>query len=89
MPKDGSRRRKKYLGPESDFYDNLKGRTVKIEFNTQPPRKGLTARLDWVDRYTVGIRDPLSGRRSMLFKKSIHTLERSDDDGTSINSGRL
>lgn len=84
MPK-----RKKYLGPESDFFDNLKGRIVKIEFNTVPARKGLLARLDWVDRYTVGVRDPQTGRRIMLYKQSIHTLERSDGDGTAINSGRL
>lgn len=92
MPRDGvTKKRKKYLGPESDFYDDIKGRAVRIEFNTNPPRDSVVVRLDWVDRYTIGVRE-LAGthRKYMLSKQSIHSLERSaDDHGATDDSRRL
>lgn len=89
VPRDGMPRakRKKYLGPEADFYDTCKGKTVRIAFNTNPEREPVTVRLDWVDRFTIGVRDTTTGRKSMLFKKSIHSLERDNGNGSSENSG--
>lgn len=87
MVREGTtKKRKKYLGPESDFYDEIKGRMIRVEFNTNPPRKAEVVKLVWVDRYNIGVCDPF-GRRYMLSKKSIHSLERSVDHGAANNLG--
>lgn len=94
--KGGPKKRKKYLGPESDFYDELKGKIVRIEFVAEENREPMTAKLDWVDRFTIGLRDMVTGRRFMLFKHVLHSLEKSfsgfegdEKHGTTTDSGRL
>lgn len=74
------KKRKKYLGPEADFWDQLKGKTVRIEFHREDV-EGITVRLDWVDRYTVGVRDLKSGTKRMLFKSGLQSIEREREDG--------
>jgi hypothetical protein len=75
-----AKKRKKYLGPESDFWDQCKGQAVRIEFR-QEGVDPVTVRLDWVDRYTVGVRDIKSGQRRMLFKSVLASIERNREDG--------
>ncbi len=57
-------------GPESRFYDGLKGQRVKIVLS----RDGtdLTAELIWVDRYTLGLR--VDGGDVCINKRSIETI---------------
>jgi hypothetical protein len=93
--KVGPKKRKKYLGPESDFWDELKGKTVRIQF-ADTKRPDMVARLDWVDRFTIGLRDTVNGRRFMLFKHVLHSLEKGfsgfegdDKHGTTTDPGRL
>jgi hypothetical protein len=82
-PNNGTRKKKKkFTGPESDFYDKCKGQMIRIEF-IHPGRKPLVARLDWVDLYTIGLRDVTSGRKIMMRKTDIHTIQRDDDNGSS------
>lgn len=75
-----AKKRKKFLGPEADFWDQCKGRTVRIEFY-QEEVEGITVRLDWVDRYTVGVRDLKSGTKRMLFKSGLKSIEKEREDG--------
>lgn len=91
VPRDGmpKSKRKKYLGPEADYYDTCKGKMVCIEFNTSPPRDAVTVRLDWVDRFTIGVRDTTTGKKTMLFKKSIHSIERDGTNGHTDSSGQV
>lgn len=85
MPKnDAPKKRKKYLGPESDFYDELKGQIVKVEMDDG---SDLIARLVWVDRFTIGLMDLGTRKRSMWYKHSIRGVERSEEHGAPGNSG--
>lgn len=85
MPREGSpRRRRKYLGPESDFYDELKGQVVQVELDRGV---SLTARLAWVDRFTIGLADLKTGKRTMWYKHAIRAIERSEKHGASEHSG--
>lgn len=77
-----AKKRKKFLGPEADFWDICKGKTVRIEFHREDV-EGITVRLDWVDRYTVGVRDLKSGHKRMLFKSGLKSVEREREDGPS------
>lgn len=81
---DVPKKRKKYLGPESDFYDELKGQIVKVGVDDG---SDLVARLVWVDRYTIGLKDLVTGKRSMWYKHSIQVIERNEDHGAPGNSG--
>lgn len=84
MPREGPpKRRKKYLGPESDFYDELKGQIVRVEFDRGT---SVIARLVWVDRYTIGLSDLKTGKRSMRYKHCINGIERSEDHGATEHS---
>lgn len=89
VPRNGNQKakRKKYLGPESDFYDECKGKMVRIEFNSTPQRESITVRLAWVDRFTIGVLDETTGRKTLLYKSSIHSIERDGNNGRSDNSG--
>jgi len=67
--------RKKYLGPESDFYDRCKGEEVQIELLGDDRIQVIRVQLDWVDRYTIGVRDAL-GSKFMVNKSAIRSLGR-------------
>jgi len=69
-----SKSKKKRRGPESEFYDTLKGSDVVIELRNQPPGVPMEreARLVWVDVYSVGLE--IEGERLLLYKSNISTI---------------
>jgi len=79
-PDNAKPKRKKFLGPEADYWDLCKGKLVRIEFQRRD-RDPIVVRLDWVDRYTIGVRDITTGQKRMLFKEGIYSIERDIDDG--------
>ena len=70
--------KKKARGPESGFFDTLKGQKVLIDLDGD----ALCCTLIWVDVYTIGIRVPETGRERMIYKKYIRGIERDDNAGT-------
>ncbi len=77
MSNDGNdrQRRKRVQSPESRFYDTLKGENVRIILQ----RDGieLTAKLLWVDRYTLGIEVNNCVER-LISKSSLESIELRD-----------
>jgi len=85
VPKEGSpKRRKKYLGPESDFYDELKGKVVQVQLDRGAQ---VVARLVWVDRFTIGLASLTTGKRTMWYKHCIRAIERSGEHGAADHIG--
>jgi sRNA-binding regulator protein Hfq len=65
-------KRKKYLGPEADFYDQLKKQLVRVDFISEP-ETFLVGRLEWVDRFTIGI--SFENRMIMYYKHNIFSIQ--------------
>ncbi len=81
-----SDKKKAARGPESAYFDTLKGQPVLIDMHGFPPPDSqgalevpLQCRLLWVDRYTIGVR-VRNGRERMIYKKFIRGIERDDQD---------
>jgi hypothetical protein len=72
----------KSFGPESEFYQRLKGRKVLIVDHHDNPLAGT---LLWVDRYSLGLRlrrarRDLTSRELLVYKAGIATIELKDYD---------
>lgn len=72
--------KKKGWGPESEFYDTLKGEEVLIVLNiveetAEQYPVAVEATLLWVDRYSIGVRDAL-GKERLIMKNVIATIEK-------------
>ncbi len=83
-------KKKQARGPESGFFDTLKGQDVLIDLHGGNSADGYLGagapvRLLWVDRYTIGIRTR-DGRERMIYKKFIRGIER--DGNNAIESDR-
>lgn len=65
-------KRKKYIGPEADFYDSLKKQRVRVEFISEPDTF-LDCRLEWVDRFTIGV--TFENRMVMYYKHNIFSIQ--------------
>lgn len=61
-------------GPESAFYDGLKGQDVCIHSDPWNCVDPIRATLLWVDRYSIGVRDR-NGRERMIYKQTIGCIE--------------
>jgi hypothetical protein len=57
--------------PESKFYDMLKGQWVRVVFRTGI--SALTAKLLWVDRYSLGLMDD-GGSECLVMKSAVATV---------------
>jgi hypothetical protein len=79
---DSLPKRKKYVGPEADAYDRLKGQDVYIESIMSDPDGNVVemrGRLKWVDHYTIGIMAPPKNnhpeREVIVYKHCIATIQ--------------
>lgn len=69
---DETEKKKPSRDPESDFYNTLKKKPVRVIFKGGDD---LTGTLEWVSTYSIGVsslypRDGLSHRETMLINKS-------------------
>ena len=67
---------KKSFGPESDFFQKLKGQVIEVSLRTGQLWRG---KLLWVDRYSIGIKpSPAPGHGApsevLFFKAGIESL---------------
>lgn len=74
MSGDKSKRNNK-RGPESRYYDTLKGQLVGIRLMAS--QKAMRVKLLWVDRYSIGVQD--TDRAELLvYKHNIASIQRVD-----------
>jgi hypothetical protein len=72
-------------GPESAFWDTLKGQRIVVAPLVAGEGAGrervLVARLLWVDRFTIGVDDEVEGRPPrMIFKQAIAWVRLDTDE---------
>lgn len=61
-------------GPESRYFDTIKGKSILIFWKHGGPEKDpLHCTLLWVDRFTIGVR--LGGGERMIYKDAIESIE--------------
>lgn len=84
---DPNKSQRKSFGPESDFWNKLKGQTVRVRTTMQGTGETevvYCGKLLWVDRYTIGVLvtpylpisgKPLESKEVMLFKSVLATVE--------------
>lgn len=83
---NSTEKKKAARGPESAFFDTLKGQNVLIDLHegsavpNEPPAMPVV-KLLWVDRYTIGIRTR-DGRERMIYKKYIRGIERDEQNAS-------
>ncbi len=87
MPTASKPKKKKYNGPESDFYDRLKGKSVIIALRDD---EKIRRQLKWVDRYSVGVLND-DGAEQLICKHAIATIElalgQDNDEGAAASRG--
>lgn len=70
--------KRKSFGPESDFWNTLKGKRVVIRLRTLTP--WLRAELAWVDVFTIGVKEYPNTPVRLIYKQAIESIERDTEN---------
>ncbi len=85
-PSPKKERNNRIRGPESAFYDKLKGQQCNLWLHGEELPECVT--LLWVDVYTIGIRAQ-TGREQLVYKKFIRRIERDENGDVGKGSSKV